>query len=315
VRIVVLDGYTTNSGDLSWHGLEALGPCTIHDRTPAALVAERIAGADIVLTNKTPLNADTIAAAAALRYIGVLASGTNVIDLAAARRRGVVVCNAPGYGTASVAQAVFAHILNLCNRTALHAASVSAGDWSRGTDFCYALTPQRELAGLTLGIVGYGKIGQAVGNLGRAFGMNILASGQRTISAPGVTGCPVDELFTCSDVISLHCPLSEQTRHLVNAARLARMRPTALLINTGRGDLVDEAALAAALNQGRIAGAGLDVLSTEPPAPGNPLLSATNCFITPHNAWATRAARERLLGIVIANIQAFVAGRAQNVIP
>ena len=316
MKIVVLDGYTTNPGDLSWAPLEALGRCTIRDRTARAELIDRIGDAEVVLTNKTPLTAETLAALPQLRLISVLATGVNVVDLAAAAACGITVCNVPAYSTPGVAQAVFALLLELTNRTGHHDATVHTGRWSAGPDFCYWDGSLVELAGLTLGLVGYGAIGQAVAAVGRAFGMRILAS-RRNADGPIAAGgafVDLDQLFSQSDVVSLHCPLTPETHGLVNAARLGRMQPTAYLINTARGPLVQEADLAAALNSGRLAGAGLDVLTLEPPHPDNPLLTARNCVITPHIAWATRAARERLIAASAANIAAYRDGSPQNVV-
>jgi glycerate dehydrogenase len=314
LEIIVLDGHTLNPGDLDWHAVEALGELTVHDRTPRELVVERAAEADIVLTNKTVISSDDIAALPRLRFIGVLATGCNVVDTAAARARGILVCNVPGYGTASVAQHVFALLLELTQRTVQHAGPVRDGRWSSCPDFCYWDFPLVELAGRTLGIIGYGSIGEAVAGIGRAFGMNVLASARRTRNAEGVEFVSTDEIFRRADVVTLHCPLTDDTCGLVNAARIAKMKPGAFLINTGRGPLVVEQDLADALNSGRLAGAALDVLSVEPPPPDNPLLSARNCLITPHIAWATRAARMRLMDVVVENLRSFLAGKPQNVV-
>lgn len=316
MRIVVLDGYTLNPGDLDWVPLEALGPCDIHPRTPPNQVVARAQGAEIVLTNKTILNRETLAQLPALRYIGVLATGYNVVDVAAAKERGIPVTNVPTYGTASVAQMVFAHLLNLTQHVADHAQSVRRGDWTRSEDFCYWRHPLVELAGLTIGIVGFGRIGRETAKIARAFGMKVIFHDVFPMTVPPEEGTAVDldTLFRESDVVSLHCPLTDQNRGLVNAARLNLMKPTAFLINTSRGPLVDEPALAEALNTGRIAGAGLDVLCVEPPPADNPLLTAKHCFITPHIAWATRAARQRLLETAVANVRAFLDGRLQNVV-
>lgn len=314
MKIVVLDGYTANPGDLDWSPLATLGELTVHDRTPAALILERAVGAQAVLTNKVVLGADEMAALPELRYIGVLATGYNVVDVAAARARGIAVTNVPAYSTPSVAQHVFALLLELARGVGRHADLVRGGRWSASPDFAFWATPQVELAGLTFGIVGFGAIGRAVARIARAFDMRVLVHTRTPVPAadPDVTFVMLDELFAESDVVSLHCPLTEQTRGLVNAARLAQMKPTAWLLNTGRGPLVDEAALAAALHVGRIAGAGLDVLTLEPPPAGNPLLAAPNCIITPHLAWATRAARQRLLDTAVDNVRAFLAGTSRN---
>lgn len=313
-RIVVLDGHTLNPGDLSWEGLETHGDCTIHDRTPSAQTIERAAGAEVVLTNKTVLDQAVIEQLPAMRYIGVLATGYNVVDIEAARERGIPVTNVPTYGTASVAQMVFAHLLNLTQRVADHAAGVRDGRWAKSVDFCYWDTPLVELDGLAMGIVGYGRIGRAVGQIARAFGMRVLAHDAYPISDPaGAEVADIETVFRESDVVSLHCPLTPETEKLVNVERLALMKPGAFLINTSRGPLVDEAALAEALNAGRLAGAGLDVLGVEPPTESR-LLSAQNCFITPHIAWATRSARSRLLNTAIDNVGAFLAGTPTNVV-
>ena len=314
--IVVLDGFTTNPGDLTWDPIAALGACTVWDRTAPEQLIDRLGSAEIVLTNKTKLDAETLAALPRLRLISVLATGVNVVDVAAASARGITVCNVPAYSTPAVAQTVFALLLELTNSTGHHSHTVRAGRWSAGPDFCYWDGTLVELAGLTLGILGYGAIGTAVAAVGRAFGMRILAT-RRRASGPIAAGgelVHLDRLFSESDVVSLHCPLTPATAGLVNAARLARMKSSAYLINTSRGPLVQEVDLAHALHAGRIAGAGLDVLCDEPPALDNPLLTAPNCVITPHIAWATRAARERLITVSAANIAAFLAGMPQNVV-
>lgn len=312
MKIVVLDGFTLNPGDLSWEKLHALGQCTIHERTPAAQIAERAADAEIVLTNKTPLSAGTIALLPRLRYIGVLATGYNVVDVAAARARQVPVCNVPAYGTRSVAQHVLALLLELTQQTGHHAGTVREGRWSRNPDWCYWDHPLVELDGLTLGIVGFGRIGEAVARLGAAFGLKILVHSRRPV--PSWENASLEELLRRSDVVSLHCPLTPETQGLVNATRLALMKPTAFLINTSRGPLIVEEELAAALDAGRLAGAALDVLSSEPPRPDHPLLQARNCLITPHLAWATHAARSRLLATAVANVRAFLNDAPQNVV-
>ncbi len=315
MRIVVLDGYTLNPGDLNWDELNSLGSCKIYDRTSEAELPQRAAEGEILLTNKTVLNAATIRSLPQLQYIGVLATGTNVVDLPAARALGVPVTNVPAYSTASVAQATMALLLELTNAVGHHAQTVRAGRWSQQPDFAYWDQPLIELAGLTLGIVGFGRIGRAVAELGNAFGMAVLASINRKQTVPQFVRCvELETLLRQSDVISLHCPLTPETRHLINAERLSWVKPTAFLLNSSRGPLIDEAALAQALNSDRLAAAGLDVLSTEPPAPDNPLLSARNCLITPHCAWATRAARKRLMRVAVENVRAFLAGSPQNVV-
>ncbi len=315
MQIVVLDAHTLNPGDLSWDGLKALGSCDIYDRTPPAQVIARAANAEIILLNKVVLTRDRLERLPKLRYIGVLATGTNVVDLAAARGRHITVTNVPAYSTRSVAQITFALLLELTHHVGHHAQSVRDGRWTRSKDFCYWDYPLIELDGLTMGLIGFGRIGQAAADLARAFGMNVLACSPSLKTAPrSVRVVDVETLFRQSDVVSLHCPLTPQTRQLVNAERLAWMKPTAFLLNTSRGPVIDEPALAAALSAGRIAGAGLDVLSVEPPPPDNPLLTARNCIITPHQAWASGAARVRLMHIAVENVQAFLAGQPQNVV-
>ncbi len=316
MNIVVLDGHTLNPGDLAWDELKALGSCQIYDRTPAGQVVARARDADAVLTNKTVLDKETISRLQKLRYIGVLATGYNVVDIQAARERGIPVTNIPTYGTASVAQMAFALLLELTQHVAHHAATVREGRWCRSEDFCYWDFPLIELNGLTLGIVGYGRIGRETGKIARAFGMktlahDVFAKGEECREAELVS---LDELFRRSDVVSLHCPLTAENKGMVNASRLALMKSTAFLINTSRGPLVEESALADALNSGRIAGAGLDVLTVEPPRPDNPLLKAKNCLITPHISWATRSARARLMKCAVENVRAYLAGEKQNVV-
>lgn len=315
MQIVVLDGYTLNPGDLCWDELKALGETTIYDRSAAEEIVPRAKEAEIVLTNKAVLSREVLAQLPKLKYIGVLATGYNVVDAQAARERGILVSNVPTYGTASVAQMVFAHLLNLTQRVGHHAQTVAEGRWSKSVDWCYWDYPLVELAGQTMGIVGFGRIGQATARIALALGMSVLAyDAQAVAPSPGVSGTDLETLFRQSDVVSLHCPLTPKTERLINRDRLARMKPSAVLINTSRGGLVDEPALADALNRGQIAGAGLDVLSSEPPRPNNPLLTAKNCFITPHLAWATRAARQRLLRIVVQNLRTYLAGQPENVV-
>jgi glycerate dehydrogenase len=315
MHIVVLDGFTLNPGDLSWDELKSLGSCEIYDRTPSSEVVRRAADAEIVLTNKTTLTREHIQNLPKLKYIGVLATGTNIVDLEAARQRKIPVTNVPGYGTRSVAQTTIALLLELCHRAGHHSETVRQGKWSRSADWCYWDFPLLELDGLTMGIVGLGHIGRAVAELAAALGMNVLACNPTPKPAPSfIRFTDLESLFRQSDVISLHCPLTPDTKNLVNPQRLSRMKPTAFLLNTSRGGLVDEQALADALNSGRLAGAGLDVLSTEPPPTNQPLLTAKNCVITPHLAWATRAARSRLMNIAIENIRAFLSGKPQNIV-
>lgn len=314
MNITLLDGYTLNPGDLDWSALQALGDCTIYDRTLPEQTVARAAGSEILLTNKVVLGAAELKALPDLRYIGVLATGVNVVDLDAARQQQVVVTNVPAYSTPSVAQHVFSLLLELTRGVGLHSRLVREGRWAASADFTFRETPQIELAGLSIGLVGFGAIGQAVATIARAFGMRLLVH-TRTPDPqgwPDVEFTPLDELFRRADVVSLHCPLTDETRHMVDARRLRLLKKTAFLINTGRGPLVDEAALAGALDAESLAGAGLDVLSQEPPAADNPLFAAKNCLITPHLAWATRAARQRLLDTVVANIESFKAGTPRN---
>lgn len=313
-RIVYLDGYTVNPGDLSWEPLRALGDCILYDRTPPDQVIERARDAEIVLTNKVTLDGPTIRALPRLRCIGVTATGYNIIDVAAAREREIVVTNVPAYGTASVAQMTFALLLELTQHVGHHARAVRDGRWSVSPDFCYWDRPLLELAGLTMGIVGLGQIGREVARMAEAFRMNVIATSRQpgAEAMPGVRIVGMDELFRASDVVSLHCPLTSDTAGLVNAQRLATMKPTALLINTSRGGLVVEQDLADALNAGRIAGAAVDVLSVEPPTMANPLLAARTCYVTPHIAWATQAARRRLLAVAVENVRAFLQGMPIN---
>jgi glycerate dehydrogenase len=315
--LVILDAYATNPGDLSWGPVEALADCTIHDRTAPADVLTRIGNAEAVLLNKAVLSAATLQQTPRLAYVGILATGWNTIDLTAARARRLVVTNAPAYSTDSVAQHTIALLLELANQVALHSADARNGGWSRNPDYCYRLSPLVELAGRTLGIVGFGQIGQAVARIAQALGMHILAL-RRDLSRPppsGVEYAALDRIFSESDVVSLHCPLTPATQGLVHAARLAQMKPSAFLINASRGPLIVEQDLADALQHGVIAGAAVDVLSTEPPAPDNPLLAAPRCLVTPHLAWATAAARKRLIEMAAGNLLAFLAGHPVNVVP
>lgn len=318
MKIVVLDGYTLNPGDLDWQPLQALGECTFYPRTASHQVVERAQGAEIVVTNKVVLGAEQFAALPQLRYVGVSATGTNVVDLDAAREHGVVVTNVPAYSTMSVAQQVFALLLELTTQVGHHNRRVQQGAWCESADFCFRDTPLVELDGLTLGLVGFGNIGQAVARIAQSFGMNVLVYARhperhkQLQGGRGPVPVELDGLFAMSDVVSLHCPLTEETAGLVDERRLAMMKPGTFLINTARGPLLDECAVAAALHSGRLAGAGLDVLSQEPPNADNPLLTAPNCIITPHIAWATSAARQRLLTTVVNNIAAFQGGRPIN---
>jgi glycerate dehydrogenase len=316
MKIVLLDAHTANPGDLSWAPLEAIAPCDIYPRTPLAETVARCQDAEIIITNKAPLTRDLLTALPRLRYIGVTATGYNIVDTVAARELGITVTNVPGYSTPAVAQLVFSLLLELTNHVGHHAATVRSGRWAECPDFCYWDHPVIELRGRTLGIIGYGDIGSAVARIATAFGMKVLASRREWKTPPpeGVTPASLDEVFSQSDAITLHCPLTEATKHLINNRTLELMKPTAFLINTGRGPLVDEVALACALNEGRIAGAGLDVLSLEPPQPGHPLFTAPNCLITPHIGWASREARIRLIAAVAENLHAFLAGRPIHVV-
>lgn len=315
MNIIVLDGYTLNPGDLSWDELKSLATCEVYDRLESGEIVRFASKSEIVLTNKTELTREHLRQLPRLKYIGVLATGTNIVDLAAARELGIPVTNVPTYSTRSVAQTALALLLELTHNVGHHSHTVREGRWTHCRDFCYWDRPLIELDGLTMGIVGFGRIGSAVGELAAALGMKVL------VCRPSARPLPpfarqvgVETLFRESDVVSLHCPLTAETRNLVNTERLAWMKSTAFLLNTSRGQLVDEPALAAALNSGLLAGAGLDVLSVEPPPEDNPLLSAKNCFITPHLAWATRAARSRLMQTAVANVRAFLEGKPRNVV-
>jgi glycerate dehydrogenase len=315
-RIVVLDGHTLSPGDLSWEPLERLGELVVFERTPPELIVERALGADVIVTNKTRLVAETLNALPGLRGIAVLATGFDMVDAAAARARGIPLCNVPAYSTASVAQHTLALLLELVSHVGLHAAATRAGEWSKNTDFSFWKEPIVELDGLSFGIVGLGAIGRRVAVGARALGMRVLATPSRRLPEPpeGVDYRPLDALFAESDVVSLHCPLRAETERLVRRERLERMRPGALLINTARGALIDEPALAAALETGVIAGAALDVLSVEPPPADHPLLKAPRCVITPHQAWTSRAARARLLATTAENVAGILTGQRQNVV-
>lgn len=307
-RIVVLDGHTLNPGDLAWTELAALGELTVHPRTPSADIVARGREAEVLLTNKTPLDAAALGALPRLRYIGVLATGHNVVDSAAARARGIPVTNVPAYGTSSVAQHTFALLFELARQVGHHAATVRDGRWSGQPDFCYWDTPQLELDGLVLGLIGGGRIGGAVAAIARAFGMPV-----RVATRTGGRA-ELEQVLRAADVVSLHCPLTPETRHMINAATLAWMKPTAFLLNTSRGPLIDEPALATALAAGRLAGAGLDVLSVEPPPADHPLLRAPRCLVTPHLAWSTVAARRRLMTTAVANVRQWLSGQPRNVV-
>lgn len=310
MKICILDGYSLNPGDLDWSPVERLGDVTLFDRTPADKIVERAADADIVLTNKVPFSADTLRQLPRLRFICVLATGYNIIDTEAAARQGVVVANIPAYSTMSVAQMAFAHIFNITNHVASYAREVADGKWTNCPDFCFWDSALTELAGKTMGIVGLGNTGMATARIAVAMGMKVVALTSKSADTlpEGITPAPLDDVLASADVVSLHCPLTPSTRHLINAASIAKMKPSAILINTGRGPLVDEQAVADALNGGRLAAFGADVLSQEPPRGDNPLLSARNCFLTPHIAWATLEARTRLMSTATENVRQFIAG-------
>lgn len=310
MKICILDGYSLNPGDLDWSPVERLGDVTLFDRTSADKIVERAADADIVLTNKVPFSADTLRQLPRLRFICVLATGYNIIDTEAAARQGVVVANIPAYSTMSVAQMAFAHILNITNHVASYAREVADGKWTNCPDFCFWDSALTELAGKTMGIVGLGNTGMATARIAVAMGMKVVAMTSKSADTlpEGITPAPLHDVLASADVVSLHCPLTPSTRHLINAASIAKMKPSAILINTGRGPLVDEQAVADALNGGRLAAFGADVLSQEPPRGDNPLLSARNCFLTPHIAWATIEARTRLMSTATENVRQFIAG-------
>lgn len=320
MKIVVLDGYTENPGDLSWEGFEKLGDFTVYDRTTyssaeRAKILERAKGAEIVIVNKTPLDAETLRALSPeLRYIGVLATGFNVVDVDAAKAQGVPVCNIPTYGTKAVAQFTMALLLELCHHIGSHADAVRQGRWSASPDFCFWDYPLMELDGKTFGIIGLGRIGQTAAMLAKAFGMRVIAFDEYVTQSEGAELLPLDEVLAQSDVISLHCPLFESTRGIVRAETIAKMKDGVMILNTSRGPLIHEGDLVAALASGKVAGAALDVVSTEPIAADNPLLSAPNCLITPHIAWAPKESRQRLMDIAVANLESFLKGAPQNVV-
>ena len=316
-KIVILDGHTLNPGDLSWDQWREYGEVIVYPRTPAdpATILERCAGADALITNKFPLTAATIAALPSLKYIGVTATGYNIVDIAAARNQGVVVSNVPSYGTASVVQMTFALLLELTLRVQRHSDAVTEGKWARSPDFCFWDYPLVELAGKTMGIIGMGNIGGMVADVATAFGMTVIGNSRTQTDQTHrqhFTWVTIPELLQRSDVVSIHCPLFPETRGLINKENLARMKPTAFLLNTSRGPIIAEQDLAEALNEGRIAGAGIDVLPTEPPVDGSPLIGAKNCIITPHISWATKEARTRLMSGSLKNLAAFVAGNPIN---
>ena len=317
MRMVVLDGDTLNPGDLSWSGLEKLGDLTVYDRTPVEKTNERLIGAEIVFTNKTLLTREHFAANPQIRFVCVLATGYNVVDVAAARERNIPVCNIPAYGTMAVAQFAAALMLELCHRIGKHAESVTAGDWSDCKDFCYWLNPLIELDGKTLGIIGFGRIGQAFARIAQALGMKVLAVARHPnpqLESDSLRYVSLETLYRDADVVSLHCPLTESNQSMINKNTIAQMKDGVLILNTARGLLINETDLAEALQSGKVAGAAVDVLSSEPPLPDNPLVSAPNCIVTPHIAWATKEARSRLMNIAVENLAAFLKGAPQNVI-
>ena len=314
MKISVLDGFTTNPGDLSWDWLKECGECTVYERTPAELIAERTKDCEIVITNKTPLRKELLETLPKLKYIGLLSTGFNIVDWEYCKEKGIPVCNIPSYSTSAVAQLVFALILEHTNAVAIHSNSVHSGEWAASKDFCYWKTPLTELDGKTLGIIGFGKIGKAVAKIAAAFGMKVIASTNHPAPFENVEFCGREELLSKSDFVSIHCPLTPLTEGMVNADFLSKMKPSAFLVNTSRGQVVDENALADALKSGVIAGAGLDVMTVEPPKADNPLFGLSNCLITPHIAWAGFETRERLMKIAKENVLAFLDGKPQNIV-
>ncbi len=317
MKLVVLDGYTLNPGDLSWDGIKQFGELQVHDRTPESQIVERCQGAEIIFTNKTPLREAILAQLPDLKYIGVLATGYNVVDVEYAKKRGILVANVPGYGTASVVQMTFALLLELCQHVQSHSDSVFEGEWSRSLDFCYWKHPLVELEGKTLGIIGFGSIGQKVADVAGAFGMNVIGQSRRQSDQThrkNFRWAGLHELLSESDVVSIHCPLFPETEGLINKETLKLMKSSAFFLNTSRGPLMVDQDLADALNAGVIAGAGIDVLSVEPPSANNPLFRAKNCLITPHIAWATKEARSRLMGIAENNLSSFLNGNPVNIV-
>lgn len=317
MKIVILDGYTQNPGDLSWSGMEELGEVTVYDRTPDELVVERIGDAEIVYTNKTPVSKSTLESCPAIKYIGVLATGYNVVDVEAAKEKGILVSNIPAYGTEAVAQFTIALLLELCHHIGAHSQCVMEGEWTRREDFCFWNYPLTELAGKTMGIIGFGRIGQATAKIAQAFGMNILAcSRNRNVSLESETChyADLDELLANSDVISLHCPLLPETQGMINKKTIAKMKDNVMILNSSRGPLIVEEDLMEALNNGKVGGAAVDVVSVEPMKADNPLLKAKNCIITPHIAWAPKETRQRLMDIAVDNLKSYVKGQPRNVV-
>lgn len=316
MKIVVLDGYTENPGDLSWDGLKQLGEITVYDRTPQEKVLTRIGDAEIVLVNKVQLTKEILEQAPTIKYVGVLATGYNVVDVEAAKALGIVVTNIPTYGTDTVAQYAIALLLELCHQIGAHSESVKRGDWTNNLDWCYWNSPQMELANKTMGIVGFGRIGQKVGKIAQALGMKVIANdkGIKADTLAGAKMVSLDELYADADVISLHCPLFPDTEGMINQESIAKMKDGVLIINDSRGQLINEADLKAGLNSGKVGGAAVDVVSTEPIQMDNPLLKAKNIIITPHMAWASRESRARLMDIAVENVKKFQQGTPENVV-
>lgn len=314
MKITILDGFAENPGDLSWDWLGEYGEFTVYDRTPADKIAERVDGCDVIITNKTPLRAELLRTLGNLKYIGLLSTGYNIVDWEWCKENGIPVCNIPSYSTDAVAQLTFALILEHTNAVAVHSSSVHEGEWAACADFCYQKTPLTELSGKTLGIIGFGNIGKAVAKIAAAFGMKVIAATNHPAPFDGVEFADTDTLLSKSDFVSLHCPLTEKTEGMVNAEFLSKMKPTAMLINTSRGQVVNETDLAYALKNGIIAAAGLDVLSSEPPKADNPLFGLKNCHITPHIAWAGYETRLRLMEICKENMRAFANGNPINIV-
>lgn len=314
MKITILDGFAENPGDLSWEWLSEYGEYTVYDRTPAELIAERVEGCDIIITNKTPLRRDLLKTLTSLKYVGLLSTGYNIVDWDYCKEAGIPVCNIPSYSTAAVAQLTFALILEHTNAVAIHSRSVHSGEWAACKDFCYQKTPLTELLGKTIGIIGFGSIGKAVAKIALAFGMKVIATTNHPAPFDGVEFTDRDILLANADFVSLHCPLTEKTEGMVNADFLAKMKPSAMLINTSRGQVVNENDLAEALKNGTVAAAGLDVLSQEPPKADNPLFGLQNCYITPHIAWAGYETRVRLMEICKENLKAFSIGKPINVV-
>lgn len=317
MKIVVLDGYTLNPGDLTWDGLKQLGELTVYDRTSVEQIVEKVGAAEVVFTNKTPLSRETLAKLPTVKYIGVLATGYNVVDIQAAKERGIIVTNIPTYGTGAVAQFVFALLLEICHHVWAHNEAVKKGDWTNCPDFCFWNYPLIELAGKTMGIIGFGRIGQATARIAQSFGMKVLAYDEyqnKTLENDTLKYTTLDELLAESDVISLHCPLLDSTKGMINKTTIAKMKEGVIIINTSRGPLVVEEDLAQALNNGKVFGAAIDVVSVEPITRDNPLLTAKNCIITPHIAWAPKESRTRLMKIAVDNLKAFMEGKPVNVV-